>query len=229
MRVRYAQVPVVVALSGMALGGGCELAFAAARRVAALESYLGLVEVGIGLVPGAGGLLYGARRAAELHEHAPDTDLLHFLKRFVLQAATAQVSRSAIEALDMGYLREDDPIVMNEREVLAVAISQARAMKFAGYRPPLPGRFTVAGRDGLATISAQLVNMRDGGYASAHDYHLARTLAEVMCGGDVDPGSQVDEAWLLALERKAFTGLLSHPKTQERMMGMLQTGKPVRN
>ncbi|MGE4335554.1 MAG: 3-hydroxyacyl-CoA dehydrogenase/enoyl-CoA hydratase family protein [Pigmentiphaga sp.] len=229
MRVRYAQVPVVVALSGMALGGGCELALAAARRVAALESYLGLVEVGVGLVPGAGGLAYGARRAAELHAAAPDTDLLQFLKRFVLQAATAQVSRSAIEARRMDYLRDDDPVVLNEREVLAVAIDQARSLAVAGYRPPLPSRIPVAGRDGLATLTAHLVNLRDGGFASEHDFHLARTLAGVMCGGDVDPGSEVDEAWLLGLERRAFIGLLGHPKTQERVMGMLQTGKPVRN
>src|SRR5690606_34700788 len=102
-------------------------------------------------------------------------------------------------------------------------------LAMAGHRPPLPARIPVAGRDGLATLTAHLGNLRDGGFASEHDFHLARTLAEVMCGGDVDPGSEVDEAWLLGLERKAFIGLLGHPKTQERVMGMLQTGKPVRN
>lgn len=229
LRMRYAQVPVVSAISGLALGGGCELAFYSARRVAALESYMGLVEVGVGLVPGGGGLAYGARVAAEANEEAPDAPLLQFLKRYVLQAATAQVSRSALEARRMGYLQAADVVVFHSRELLHVAISQARAMADAGYRPPRRRRFPVAGRDGLATITAQLVNMRDGGFVSAHDFHLARSIAEVMCGGDVDPGSHVDEQWLMALERRAFTSLLNHPKTQERVMGMLQTGKPVRN
>lgn len=229
LRMRYAQVPVVSAISGLALGGGCELALYSARRVAALESYIGLVEVGVGLVPGGGGLAYGARVAAEANEEAPDAPLLQFLKRYVLQAATAQVSRSALEARRMGYLQAADVVVFHPRELLHVAISQARAMADGGYRPPRQRRFPVAGRDGLATITAQLVNMRDGGFVSAHDFHLARSIAEVMCGGDVDPGSHVDEQWLMALERKAFTSLLNHPKTQERVMGMLQTGKPVRN
>lgn len=229
LRMRYAQVPVVSAISGLALGGGCELAFHSARRVAALESYMGLVEVGVGLVPGGGGLAYGARVAAEANEDAPDAPLLQFLKRYVLQAATAQVSKSALEARRMGYLQAADVVVFHPRELLHVAISQARAMADAGYRPPRRRRFPVAGRDGLATITAQLVNMRDGGFVSAHDFHLARSIAEVMCGGDVDPGSHVDEQWLMALERRAFTSLLNHPKTQERVMGMLQTGKPVRN
>lgn len=129
----------------------------------------------------------------------------------------------------MGYLQAADVVVFHPRELLHVAIGQARAMADAGYRPPRRRRFPVAGRDGLATITAQLVNMRDGGFVSAHDFHLARSIAEVMCGGDVDPGSHVDEQWLMALERRAFTSLLNHPKTQERVMGMLQTGKPVRN
>ncbi|GAA5236058.1 3-hydroxyacyl-CoA dehydrogenase/enoyl-CoA hydratase family protein [Verticiella sediminum] len=229
LRLRYANVPVVAAVAGLALGGGCELAMYSARRVASLESYIGLVEVGVGLVPGAGGLTYGARRAAELHQAAPDSDLLQFLKRFVLQAATAEVSKSAIQAERMGYLQQGDVIVMHPRELLHVALGQARAMADAGYRPPARERFPVAGRDGLATITAQLVNMRDGGFISAHDFHLGRSIAEVMCGGDVDPGSVVDEAWVMGLERRVFVSLLDHPKTQERVMGMLQTGKPVRN
>jgi len=229
LRLRYAQVPVVAAISGLALGGGCELAMYCARRVAALESYIGLVEVGVGLVPGGGGLAYGARRAAETHALAPDTDLLQFLKTYVLQAATAQVSKSALEAQDMGYLQPADVVVFHPDELLYVALGQAHAMADSGYRPPRRRTFEVAGRDGLATITAQLVNMRDGGFISAHDFHLAHSIAQVMCGGDVDPGSKVDEQWLMALERKAFTALLGHPKTQERVMGMLQTGKPVRN
>jgi 3-hydroxyacyl-CoA dehydrogenase len=102
-------------------------------------------------------------------------------------------------------------------------------MHDAGWRPPRRAVFEVMGRAGLATITAQLVNMRDGGFISAHDYHCARTIAEVVCGGDVEAGSLVDEAWVMSLERRGFTALLSHPKTQERLMSMVQTGKPVRN
>ncbi len=99
----------------------------------------------------------------------------------------------------------------------------------SGYRPPRRAGFPVAGRHVAATIAAQLVNMRDGGFISAHDFHLGRTIADVMCGGELEAGSMVDETYLMALERRAFTSLLTHPKTQERVMGMMQTGKPVRN
>jgi len=229
LRLRYAQVPTVAALANMALGGGCELAMYCSRRVAHLESYIGLVEVGVGLIPGGGGLAWGARRAAELHASAPDAYLLDFLKRFFMAAATAQVSRSAIEAQAIGYLLESDRIVFNRHELLYAAIREVKAMSDAGWRPPRKAAFQVAGRAGIATICAQLTNMREGGMITAHDYHLGRTIAEVMCGGDVEPGSMVDEEWVMALERAAFTGLLTHPKTQERIMGMMQTGKPVRN
>ncbi len=229
LRLRYAQVPTVAAVAGMALGGGCELAVYCARRVAHLESYIGLVEVGVGLIPGGGGLAYGARRAAEESRSAPEAALFDFLKKYFMQAATAQVSRSAIEAQQMGYLLEDDRIVFHSHELLYTAVRETRAMHDAGWRPPRKGLIRVAGRPGIATITAQLVNMRDGGFVSAHDFHLARTIAEVMCGGDVEPNSMVDEEWLMSLERKAFMGLLTHPKSQERMMGMMQTGKPVRN
>jgi 3-hydroxyacyl-CoA dehydrogenase len=229
LRMRYAQVPTVAAVSGMALGGGCELAIYCARRVAALESYIGLVEVGVGLIPGGGGLAYGARRAAEESRAAPDAYLMDFLKKYFMAAATAQVSRSAIEAQQMGYLLESDRIVFNAHELLYTAVREARAMHDGGWRPPRRALFPVMGRAGVATILAQLVNMRDGGFISAHDFHLGRTIAEVMCGGDVEPGSMVDEAYLMTLERRAFMSLLTHPKTQERIMGMMQTGKPVRN
>ena len=229
LALRYAQVPTVAAVSGLALGGGCELALYCARRVANIESYIGLVEVGVGLIPGGGGLAYGARRAAEEQLAAPEAYLLHFLGKYFMNAGTAAVSKSAIEARHMGYLLPSDPIVFNAHELLYAAVREAKAMFDAGHRAPPKARFRVAGRDGLATIQAQLVNMRDGGFISAHDFHLGRTIASVMCGGDVDAGSVVDEAWILGLEREGFVSLLEHPKTQERIMGMMQTGKPVRN
>jgi 3-hydroxyacyl-CoA dehydrogenase len=201
----------------------------ASRRVVALESYVGLVEVGLGLLPAGGGLTHGARSAAEESRAAPDAYLLHFLTKYFTAAATAQVSRSAIEARQMGYLKETDRIVFNGNELLYQAIREAKAMHDAGWRPPRKPVFRVAGRAGIATITAQLVNMRDGGFVSAHDAHIAKTIAEVICGGDVEPGSMVDEEWIMALERKGFAALLSHPKTQERLMSMVQTGKPVRN
>ena len=229
LRIRYAHVPSVAAMANMALGGGFEIAAYCSRRVAHLESYIGLVEVGVGLVPAGGGLAFGARRAAEEHALAPETPLLSFLVKYLMAAATAQVSRSAIEAQAMGYLLPDDRIVFHRQELLYAAIREAKAMSDAGYRPPRRATFEVAGRSGIATVSAQLLNMREGGFASAHDQHLGRTIAEIMCGGDVEPGSQVDEAWVMALERKAFVSLLKNPKTHERIGGMLQTGKPVRN
>jgi len=229
LRLRYAQVPTVAAVSGMALGGGCELAVHCARRVANIESYIGLVEVGVGLIPGGGGLAYGARRAAEEQALAPDANLLEFLKKYFMAAGMAQVSKSALEARAMGYLLADDQIVFNRYELLYTAVREAKAMYDAGYRPPRRARFKVAGRSAASTIEMQLVNMREGGFISAHDYHLGRTIAQVMCGGDVESGSLVDEEWIMTLEREAFMSLLTHPKTQERIMGMMQTGKPVRN
>ncbi len=229
LAIRYAQVPTVAAVAGMALGGGCEVAMHCAKRVATLESYMGLVEVGVGLVPGGGGLAYGARRAAEEHAAAPDSYLLDYVKKYFTHAATAAVSKSAIEARQMGYLQEADPIVFNPHELLASAIHEAQAMHAANYRPPMKSLFAVVGRSGIATITGQLINLRDGGFISAHDFHIGKTIAEIMCGGDVDAGSLVDEEWVLAMEREGFMRLLAHPKSQERIMGMMQTGKPVRN
>ncbi|MES2831262.1 MAG: 3-hydroxyacyl-CoA dehydrogenase NAD-binding domain-containing protein [Pseudomonadota bacterium] len=224
--VKYANVPVVVAVAGLALGGGCELMLHAARRVAALESYIGLVEVGVGLIPGGGGLKEAAVRAAA---DAKGNDIFQFLKGSFTSAATAAVSKSAMEAQAMGYLKPNDVIVFNPHELLHVAKSEARALFDAGYRPPMKVPVPVVGRHGVANIMAQLVNMRDGGYISAHDYKLGQMIAQVVCGGDVEEGTLVDEQWLLDAERRAFMELLSHPKTQERIMGMMQTGKPVRN
>ncbi|TFW30806.1 3-hydroxyacyl-CoA dehydrogenase/enoyl-CoA hydratase family protein [Massilia horti] len=226
MKMKYSNVPVVAAVAGLALGGGCEMALHAGRRVAALESYIGLVEVGVGLVPAGGGLKEAALRAAN---EAKGNDILQFLKTGFTNAAMANVSKSALEAKAMGYLKDDDIIVFNSHELLHVAKVQARAMFDAGYRAPLQRLIPVTGRYGWATIRGQLVNMRDGGFISAYDYHLGDTIAEIVCGGDIDQGSLVTEQWLLDMERRAFISLLANPKTQERIMGMMQNGKPVRN
>ena len=224
--MKYANVPIVAAVAGLALGGGCELMLHAAKRVASIESYIGLVEVGVGLIPAGGGLKEAAVRAAG---DAKGNDILQFLKTYFTNAATAAVSKSAIEAQAMGYLKSDDVIVFNAHELLHVAKTEARAMFDAGYRPPMKVRIPVVGRYGMATIMAQLVNLRDGGFISAHDYTLGTMIASIVSGGDLDEGSLVDEQWLLDAERRAFMELLNHPKTQERIMGMMQTGKPVRN
>ena len=229
LRLRYAQVPVVSAMRGIALGGGCELALYSARRVAHMETYVGLVEVGVGLVPAGGGLAAIARKAAEAAAAAPGTDLLAFLREPFTAAAMAKVGTSAIESRALGYLQGDDVIVPHKDELLTVALAQAKAMAESGWRAPHKRPIPVAGRNAIATIKASLVGLRDGGFASAHDFHLASLIADVVCGGDVDAGSLVSEQYLMALERKHFCSLLDHPKTQERIMGMLQTGKPVRN
>ncbi|HCY15555.1 MAG: 3-hydroxyacyl-CoA dehydrogenase [Curvibacter sp. GWA2_64_110] len=229
LRLRYAGVPVVSAIRGMALGGGCELAVHSARRVVAMESYIGLVEVGVGLIPGAGGLTYIARRAAENAAASTGKDILPFLTEGFTAAAMAKVGTSALESRKLGYLLESDVIVPNKDELLFVALNEARAMYQGGWRAPHQRLFPVAGRSGVATIKGQLVNMRDGGFISQHDFHIASLIANVVCGGEVDPGTLVSEEYLMALERQAFCSLIVHPKTQERIMGMLSTGKPLRN
>jgi 3-hydroxyacyl-CoA dehydrogenase len=230
LRVRYALVPVVAAMRGIALGGGNEIAVHCAKRVAHMETYMGFVEVGVGLVPAGGGLAYVARRAAEMASAGnANADIQKFVIDGFTSAAMAKVGTSAIESRKLGYLLWSDVIVPHKDELLFVALEQAKAMAASGYRPPAKSVFPVAGRNAIATIQGQLANMRDGGFISAHDFHISTLIAEVVCGGDVDAGSLVTEEYLMAMERDRFCALLDHPKTQERIMGMLQTGKPVRN
>jgi 3-hydroxyacyl-CoA dehydrogenase len=144
-------------------------------------------------------------------------------------AAMAKVGTSAIESRKLGYLLWSDVIVPHKDELLFVASAQAKAMFDSGYRAPARSLFPVAGRSAVATIKGQLANMRDGGFISAHDFHISALIAGIVCGGDVDAGSLVSEEYLMTMEREAFCSLLEHPKSQERIMGMLSTGKPVRN
>jgi 3-hydroxyacyl-CoA dehydrogenase len=229
LKIRYAAVPVVAAVRGLALGGGCELAVHSARRVVHMESYVGLVEVGVGLVPGAGGLTYIARRAAEASASSTNKDLLPFLTEGFKAAAMASVGTSALESRKLGYVLDSDLIVPHKDELLYVALAEAKALHNAGYRAPHKRLFPVAGRSGKATILGSLVNMRDGGFISQHDFHISSLIANVLTGGEVEAGTLVSEDYLMTLERQAFCSLLEHPKTQERIMGMLATGKPLRN
>jgi 3-hydroxyacyl-CoA dehydrogenase len=226
MRIKYSLVPVVAAIRGLALGGGCEFQMHSARTVAALESYIGLVEAGVGLLPAGGGLKEFAVRAVRAR---PD-DPFEFLKSIFETVAMAKVSGSALEAKQMGLLREEDVVVFNAYELLYVAKQQAAALAESGWRPPLPGRaIPVSGDVGTATFKASLANLAEGYFASPHDIDIASRIADTLCGGPIERGSMVDEAWLLALERTHFVELAQTEKTQARIAHTMTTGKPLRN
>lgn len=225
--LRYSMVPTVAAVDGLALGGGCEFVMHCDRAVASLETYIGLVEVGVGLLPAGGGCKEFALRAAQ---NAKDGDPFPQLKNYFQTVAMAELAKSAEQAKNFGFLRAADHVVMNRFELLHVAKAQALALAETGYRPPLrPRGIVVAGSTGIATIKSLLVNMREGGFISEHDNLIGSKVAHVMCGGELTPGSLVDEEWLLELERTAFMELLATEKTQERIEHTLKTGKPLRN
>jgi len=226
-RLKYALVPTVAAVEGMALGGGCEFVMHSQRAVLALESYIGLVEAGVGLLPAGGGLKEFAERSVAW---ANGGDAMPQLQRFFKQAAMGEVSKSAENAREMGFLKGGDLVIFHPAELLYVAKEQARAMAESGVRPPLaPAQIPVAGDTGIATLKMLLVNMKEGGFISEHDYEISSRIAEVICGGEVTPGSIVDEKWLLDLERRNFVELAKTPKTQDRIEYMLKNGKPLRN
>jgi 3-hydroxyacyl-CoA dehydrogenase len=233
LRLRYSLVPTVCAVRGMALGGSCEFILHADRSVAALESYIGLVEVGVGILPAGGGCKEFAVRAAEevrRGANGSQIDQFPFIRTYFQTIATATVAKSALDAKDLGYLRPADIVVMHAHELLHVAKAQARGLAETGYRPPLPPTSVpVAGKTGIATLEMMLVNMRDGGFISPYDFEIGVKVARVLCGGEVDAGSLVDERWLLELERAEFMSLLRNGKTQARIAHTLATGKPLRN
>ncbi len=230
MALRYAGVPTVAAVQGMALGGGCELAVAVARRVVAFESYIGLVEAGVGLIPAGGGCTHFARRAAALATQAAYGEPFPFLQNPFMLIAQGQTSGSALEARGMGFLEAADTIVFNPQELLYVALRQARSLAESGYAPPArPNAVVVAGRTGIANCEMVLTNMRAGNQISDHDYRVARAAAVALCGGEIEAGSLVGEQWLLDIERREFVALLKTPETQARIAHMLETGKPLRN
>ncbi|WP_257386915.1 3-hydroxyacyl-CoA dehydrogenase/enoyl-CoA hydratase family protein [Tahibacter caeni] len=226
MRLKTSLVPTVAAIRGMAFGGGCEFQMHCAKTVAALESYIGLVEAGVGLLPAGGGLKEIALRCAR----ANPTDPFNAVKAFFETVAMAKVSASALEAKEMGLLRATDTVVFNTHEVLWVALREAAALADAGYRPALPARqIPVCGDVGTASLKMMLVNMLEGRFISAHDYEIGARIADTLCGGVVERGSLVDEQWLLDLERKHFVELAQMEKTQARIVHTLTTGKPLRN
>ena len=232
MAVRFCSKPVVTAPAGRTLGGGCEVSMAGARAAAAAETYMGLVEVGVGLIPGAGGCKELVRRLVSPPVRAAaNADPVPFLQQALQTIATAKVSTSAAEARAFGYLTEADLVVMNRDHQLAEAKRLVLELADAGYVPPVRGAKScyAAGRDALAALRAGLYVMQQGGYMSEYDLHVSGKVAWVLCGGRLSSAQWVDEQYFLDLEREAFVSLCGEPKTHERIAHMLSTGKPLRN
>jgi 3-hydroxyacyl-CoA dehydrogenase len=224
--LKFSMVPTVAAVDGLALGGGCEFVMHCDRAVATLESYIGLVEAGVGLLPAGGGCKEFAMRAAS---EARGADLSPFIQKYFKSVAMAEVGRSAEHSRELGYLRPTDRIVLNRFELLEIAKAELRALASA-YRPPLRQiAIPAAGRSQIATIRAFMENLLAGGHISEHDYLIGHKVAIVMCGGEIEGGSLVDEQWFLDLERKHFMELIATEKTQARIEHTLKTGKPLRN
>ena len=229
MRVRYSGIPVVVAPHGLALGGGCELSLHADKVIAAAETYTGLVEAGIGVIPGGGGTKEFVLRAAdEMHNGEPETITLQ--NRF-LTIATAKVATSAFEAFDMGIYRNGiDSVALNINRRIADAKNAVINLHNEGYVMPVERTdIKVLGRSALGAMLAGINGMQMGKYATAHDGVVAKKLAYVMCGGDLSEQTMVSEQYLLNLEREAFLSLTGEKKTLERIQSILTTGRPLRN
>jgi 3-hydroxyacyl-CoA dehydrogenase len=229
MRLRYSSVPVVTAPHGLTLGGGCEMNLHADKICAAAETYIGLVELGVGLIPGGGGTKEFVLRASdELHDGEPDTNTI---KDRFLAIATAKVATSAFEAFDMGILRKGhDEVMMNIGRRIAEAKKSVIEIYDAGYTMPQQRKdIKVLGRLGLGAMLAGINGMWRGNYATDHDALVARKLAYVMCGGDLSEAQMVSEQYLLDLEREAFLSLCGEKKTLERIQSVLKSGKPLRN
>lgn len=229
MRVRYSSVPVMVAPHGLALGGGCELSMHADKVFAAAETYTGLVELGVGLIPGGGGTKEFALRAADDVQHG-EPENIPLQNRF-LTIATAKVGTSAAEAFELGYYRKGvDEVVVNMDRRVADAKRHILDLRDAGYVPPTPRTdIKVLGRSALGALLAGIHGMQRGNYATDHDALVAKKLAYVMCGGDLSEQSLVSEQYLLDLERQNFLSLCGERKTLERLQSVIKTGKPVRN
>ncbi|GAB4032532.1 3-hydroxyacyl-CoA dehydrogenase/enoyl-CoA hydratase family protein [Spirosoma jeollabukense] len=227
-RLRYSSIPVIVAPHTLTLGGGCEATMHSDRAVAHAESYIGLVEVGVGLIPAGGGTKEMAARASDLYQTGDPE--LNILQNMFMNIATAKVSTSAQEARDMNYLRSTDQIVLNRSRLLAEAKQAAIELAEDGYTQPKPRTdIKVQGKTGIALFKAGIAAMRMGRYISDHDMKIADKLAYVICGGDLSSPQNVSEQYLLDLEREAFLSLTGEKKTLERIQSLLTGGKPLRN
>lgn len=237
LAIKYAPKPVVVAPQGMALGGGCEVSLHGAKIQAAAEAYLGLVEAGVGLIPGGGGSKEMLIRANEHAAGGEDLDLFHALKPVFETIAMAKVGTSAEECRELSYLRREDGVSMNRDRLIADAKEAALALVRGGYKPLAASwqegaqttRIKVLGEQFLAAAKLAIHMMLRGGYASEYDAHVGRKLANVLAGGPLTSPQMVSEQYVLDLEREAFVSLCGEKKTQERIAHTLKTGKPLRN
>ena len=228
MRVRYSSVPVVVAPHGLALGGGCEMTMHADVVQAAAETYIGLVEVGVGLIPGGGGTKELTKRVSD--GFATGDVELNDLQEAFMNIATAKVATSAYEAFDMNILQRGDRVSVNKNRQIADAKETVLELANAGYVQPVQAtNIRVQGKAGLALVAAGVNGMRMGNYISDHDLKIANKIAWVMCGGDLSYPQEVGEQYLLDLEREAFLSLCAEPKTLERIESIINKGKPLRN
>jgi 3-hydroxyacyl-CoA dehydrogenase len=229
MAIKYAPGPVVAAPQGMALGGGCEISMHSARIQATGESYIGLVETGVGLVPGGGGTKEMLIRANEHSAGGENLDLFHALKPIFETIAMAKVSTSGEEARSLGFLRPSDLISMNRDRQVADAKRTALAMVRAGYHPPAPAEIRVLGDEFLAAAKLAIHMLVRGEFATEYDGVVGRKLANILAGGALSAPQMVSEQYILDLEREAFVSLCGERKTQERVAHTLKTGKPLRN
>jgi 3-hydroxyacyl-CoA dehydrogenase len=230
MRLRYSPKPVVTAPYGLTLGGGCEIAIHGDKVRAAGETYIGLVEVGVGVIPAGGGTKEMTMRAMDAAAKAPDADPLAFLKKTFETIGMGKVATSAQEGRAFGFLRDSDAISMNGDRLIQDAKQEVLNLDTAGYVQPVERTdITVLGESLEAALKLALHMMKQGGYISDHDQLIGRKLAHVMAGGTINHKTQVSERYLLDLEREAFVSLCGERKTQERIAAMLKTGKPLRN
>lgn len=228
-RMKYASVPVVAAPFGMTLGGGLEVCLACDSVQAAAETYAGLVEVGVGLVPAGGGVTNLVWRALENIPDGVEYDVNHFIFQVFKNIAMADVATSAVAAQRKGYFRRSDGVSFDRARHLHEAKQRVVMLAETGYHPPVRRTFKLPGESGMATLALAVQSLVDGGYASEHDALIARKVAEIVCGGVSGASHEVTEDELLALEREAFVSLCGEPKSQERMQHMLMHNKPLRN
>jgi 3-hydroxyacyl-CoA dehydrogenase len=229
MRMRYSPKPIVVAPTGLTLGGGCEITMHASRVVAAAETYIGLVELGAGVIPAGGGTKEMLRRIVNPVMRTENAEPLAALQRAFLQMGQAKVATSAEEARNMNILIPSDRIVLNRDHLLTQAKREVLHMVSAGYKPPAPEPIFAAGRDALAAIRIGAWMFQAGNYITQYDHHIAGKLAYVLCGGELTRPQWVSEKYILDLEREAILSLFGEERTQARMWNILQTGKLLRN